>query len=101
MQCLTYKLIIMGKSIKMGNDEFILYCRKQHRGDDKSTAQLGKLIWEWIRDKADGKKVGKRENCEWGDEADNVSAAGLPYTATQFEFDRDKLPALYSYLDSL
>ncbi len=101
MQCLTYKLIIMGKSIKMGNDEFILYCRKQHKGDDKSTTQLGKLIWEWIRDNADGKKVDKRENCEWGDEADNVSAAGLPYTATQFEFDRDKLPALYSYLDSL
>lgn len=46
----------MGKSIKMGNDEFILYCRKQHKGDDKSTAQLGKLIWEWIRDNADGKK---------------------------------------------
>lgn len=55
----------MGKPIKMGNDEFILYCRKQHKGENKSTAQLGKLIWEWIRDYADGKKVGKRENCEW------------------------------------
>lgn len=91
----------MGKPIKMGNDEFILYCRKQHKGDDKSTAQLGKMIWEWIRDYAGGKKVGKRENCEWGEEADNVSASGLPYTATQFEFDRNYLPALYDYLDTL
>lgn len=69
----------------MGNDEFILYCRKQHKGDDKSTAQLGKPIWEWIRDNANGKKVGKRENCEWGEAANNVSAGGLPYSATQFE----------------
>ncbi len=91
----------MGEKIQMGNDEFILYCRKKHKGDEKSTAQLGKLIWEWIRDNADGKKVDKRENCKWGDKANNVSATGLPYTATQFEFDMEKLPQLYKYLDTL
>ncbi len=87
--------------IKMGNDEFILYCRKNEHGKDKTTDQLGRLIWEWIRDNADGSQIEKDKECLWGKNANNVSANCLPYTATQFEFDRKKLPDLYDYLDTL
>ncbi|WP_347145820.1 hypothetical protein [Parabacteroides goldsteinii] len=86
--------------INMGNDEFILYVRKQTKCKLKND-QLGKKIWLWLEKEAHGKQIGKRVGCEWGEEANNVNAEKLPYTATQFEFDRDKLPALYDYLDSL
>jgi hypothetical protein len=91
----------MTKNIKMGNDEFILYVRKQNLTCKLKNDRLGRTIWEWIRDNADGKQIGKRKGCEWGEEADNVDADKLPYTATQFEFDREKLPELYDFLDSL
>ncbi|KOO66058.1 hypothetical protein [Xylanibacter rarus] len=88
-------------TIKMGNDEFILYCRKNGHGINKTTDQLGRLIWEWIRDKANGRQIENNKECLWGQNANNVSPTGLPYTATQFEFDRNKLPDLYDYLDTL
>lgn len=88
------------KRIKMGNDEFILYIRKRGVCSLRNNL-LGKMIWEWIRDNANGIQVGTRKNCEWGEEADNVDPKVLPYKATQFEFDRDKLPELYDFLDSL
>ena len=91
----------MEQKIKMGNDEFILYVRKQNPNCTLKNEQLGKVIWLWLEKEACGKQIGKRVNCEWGEIANNVSADKLPYTATQFEFDRDKLPALYDYLDSL
>lgn len=87
--------------IKMGNDEFILYVRKQNGNCELKNNLLGRKIWEWIRDNANGVQIGKRKGCEWGEEAENVDEKHLPYTATQFEFDRDKLPALYDYLDFL
>lgn len=86
--------------IKMGNDEFILYIRK--KGKSKlANDQLGKRIWNWLEKEADGKQIEKRVGCEWGEGATGVEPDKLPYTATQFEFDRDKLPALYDYFDSL
>ena len=91
----------MSKTIKMGNDEFILYCRKHECAKSLKNDQLGRKIWEWIRDNASGIQIGKRKGCEWGEDAENVDAKYLPYTATQFEFDRNCLPALYDYLDSL
>ena len=47
------------------------------------------------------KNIEYDRECLWGEHADNVSPDKLPKTASQFEFDRDKLPALYDYLDSL
>lgn len=87
--------------IIMGNDEFILYCRKNGFGKDKTTDQLGRQIWEWIRDHANDVQLSKNVDCMWGENANNVSPKGLPYTATQFEFDRSKLPDLYDYLDNI
>ncbi len=53
-------------TIKMGNDEFILYCRKNGHGINKTTDQLGRLIWEWIRDKANGRQIENNKECLWG-----------------------------------
>ncbi len=38
----------MSTSIQMGNDEFILYIRKNHQKCATNNALLGKRIWEWI-----------------------------------------------------
>ena len=89
-------------NIQMGNDEFILYIRKNGRGSGKSTAELGKGIWEWLQDNAPGATiVAKSQPCRWGDTGSFVSSNDLPKTATQFSFDRSVLPRLYDYLDTL
>ena len=94
--------IILPK-IKIGNDEFILYMRKNGRGSNITNDQLGKMIWNWIKDNANGTKIEERsdEPCRWGVNANNIDEYNLPKTATQFEFDRIFLPELYSYLDSI
>ncbi|KAA6330983.1 hypothetical protein EZS27_020373 [termite gut metagenome] len=89
------------EKITMGNDELILYIRKQHPNCSHNTAYLGREIWEWIRDNANGKKTEENMPCLWGNNANNVGANDLPATATQFEFDRNKLSDLYDKLDSL
>jgi hypothetical protein len=86
--------------IQMGNDEFILYIRKRRLGQGRTTAELGRRIWEWLRIRG-GRKVVDHEPCRWGDTPPAVAADDLPKTATQFEFDRALLPDLYSYLDTL
>ncbi|MEJ8768481.1 hypothetical protein [Prevotella sp. HCN-7019] len=93
----------MGKSIKMGNDEFILYVRK-HNGKSKyDTKKLGELICKWLKENAGLKEkdIEYDVECLWGEEANNVSPDKLPKTASQFVFDRGYLPALYNYLDTL
>lgn len=89
-------------TIRMGNDEFILYIRKWNPACMITNEQLGRQIWEWI-EKNDRLKPRQltREECVWGKEANNVSRDDLPYTATQFEFSRSLLPRLYDFLDSL
>ena len=47
----------MSKTIKMGNDEFILYCRKHECAKSLKNDQLGRMIWEWIRDNASGIQI--------------------------------------------
>jgi len=90
----------MSTKITMGNDEFILYIRKNNKNCKISNDQLGKSIWVWIQDK-DGNAVQKGEiNCLWGENANHINALDLPKTATQFEFDRKILPELYDYLDT-
>lgn len=101
----------MNSSITMGNDEFILYIRKNYPKCAKSNDDLGQRIWEWIKvNDATAYKVGKDGNrddnagpvsCRWSETDALVIEAKLPYTATQFRFERSLLPSLYEYLDEL
>ena len=88
----------MGKPIKMGNDEFILYVRKHHESK-YDTKKLGELICKWLKEHAGLEE--KNIECLWGEQAKNVAPDKLPKKASQFVFDRDYLPALYDYLDTL
>lgn len=89
-------------NIQMGNDEFILYIRKNGRGVGKSTAELGRKIWEWFEVNAPNARIEAPEQpCHWGDTGSFISSDNLPKTATQFSFDRSVLPRLYNYLDTL
>jgi hypothetical protein len=85
----------------MGNDLLILYVRQNHPSCAISTEQLGKRAWTWLRDNANGEKKdgGKQIDCLWGKEGDFIGNLKLPYTATHIEFDRGKLPELFSFLD--
>lgn len=94
----------MRTEIQMGNDEFILYIRKNHPTCATSNDRLGKEIWRWLKN-CDTKavKVPGRESepCLWGITAANIHEAKLPKTATQFQFERKLLPDLYEFLDAL
>ncbi len=39
--------------------------------------------------------------CLWGDNTPNTNPEILPKTASQFEFQRNLLPALYSFLETV
>jgi len=101
---ITMKEETMSTSIQMGNDEFILYIRKNHPNCAKSNDDLGKRIWEWIK-KCDATAVkagnGDAVPCIWGDTAAHIGETKLPYKATQFRFERSLLPPLYDLLDAL
>jgi len=88
--------------IFMGNDEFILFIRKNFPDGRMTTNQLGKKIWIWLRDADPGAIIiAKGLPCYWGDKGDFISADKLPKTATQFKFDINVLPDLYEYLYEL
>lgn len=90
----------MTDRITMGNDEFILYIRKNY-DCDIANPQLGRRIWVWLRDNASGEQVSEQRPALWGSTIAAVDRVGLPGSATQFEFERDALPALYRFLDQL
>ena len=85
--------------ISMGNDDLILYVRKQYPGCVIRNPQLGKLIWARIQ-QAGGAKVSENQPSLWSDTPEG-RAKGLPMVSTQFQFPRSFLPDLFSYLDSL
>lgn len=94
----------MNPKITMGNDEFILYIRKQHPNCQISTKDLGRYIWEWIIEHDhNAKQVEEDLPCLWATNngAKNIDEMKLPKTATQFEFNRNLLPELYCHLDEL
>ena len=98
------KELTMATDITMGNDEFILYIRKNHPDCSITNDQLGKRIWIWIRDQdpnASKAGAGDPVSCLWGDSAQHLGELALPTTATQFSFARNLLPSLYDLLDSL
>lgn len=101
---ITMKEKTMSTRIQMGNDEFILYIRKNYRNCATSNVDLGKRIWMWIKERdATAAKVGKEEAvpCIWGDTAANIGETKLPIRATQFQFERSLLTSLYDLLDAL
>jgi transcriptional regulator with XRE-family HTH domain len=101
---ITMKEETMSTRIKMGNDEFILYIRKNYNDCATTNIDLGKRIWTWIRERdATAVKVGKEEAepCFWGGTAANTGETKLPTWATQFQFERSLLPSLYDHLDAL
>lgn len=94
----------MIEKITMGNDEFILYIRKQYPNCQINTKDLGRLIWVWIIEHdSNAVQVEKNMPCLWEtkDGAKNINEKKLPKTATQFEFKRSLLQALYGFLDEL
>jgi transcriptional regulator with XRE-family HTH domain len=101
---ITMKEESMNTSIQMGNDEFILYIRKNYKDCATSNDQLGKRIWDWINEHdttAEKTNNGDSVPCFWGDTGAHISETKLPKTATQFRFERSLLPSLYDHLDAL
>ena len=84
----------------MGNDEFILYMRKNNLGSKITNPEIGKRIWQWLESK-DAIIVVENKPCYWGKRGAFINDLGLPKTAAQFEFDRAFLPELYNYLDTI
>lgn len=88
--------------INMGNDEFILYLRKNHQQCNIENDQLGKRIWEEIqRLDSNASIIIRDQPCEWETEGESISPIRLPKTATQFLFDRRILISIYNFLDEL
>ena len=89
-------------SIRMGNDEFILHIRKFYPNCEISNDQLGKSIWQWLRDNDSTAEIVERDQpCNWGDSPQITSETTLPKTATQFRFSIETLPRLFSFLADL
>ncbi len=88
--------------VVMGNDEFILYVRKRYPGCRQRNSDLGHQLWEWIQGADDNaRKVREDQPCVWGEVGPHIGDHRLPKTATQFIFNRDILPSLYAFLDTL
>jgi hypothetical protein len=90
----------MATKIQMGNDEFILYIRKNYEACSIGNRELGKKTWAWLEPKGATKVKELPQHTYWV-KAEKVEDGMLPEHATQFEFDRSLLPELYNYLDEL
>jgi transcriptional regulator with XRE-family HTH domain len=98
---LTMKEGMMSTGLKMGNDEFILYIRKNFPECTRTNDELGKSIWRLIEAlDSTAEQVGA-EPCRWEVTGASIGETKLPQTAMQFRFKRSQLPALYEALDSL
>ena len=87
----------------MGNDEFILYIRRHNRGCKLYNDDLGRKIWDQIKNVLDPNAIIVAENraAQWDVNGTEVARDKLPKTAAQFEFDRAILPELFTFLDQL
>lgn len=89
-------------NIKMGNDEFILYVRKNFPECQIANAQLGKKIWNWLKENNPSAEIAEPDKpCLWSNSDEITSDISLPKTATQFQFSIEILPQLYSFLNEL
>lgn len=86
------------KKVNIGNDELILYYRKNEKNPcSVTTVFLGRLLWIEVRridKKAEKVKGGKPRICRWGD-GEGVGRYMLPRRATQFSVNADCLPELF------
>ncbi len=88
-------------SVVMGNDEFILFIRKQRPACNLLNPELGKRIWIWISENDPGVRIVHEDaDCYWGNIGAFVSESRLPKTAAQISFDENLLPRLYRYLQT-
>lgn len=93
--------------IIMGNDEFILFIRKECIRKNNctpisSTTILGKTIGDWLNKNINGLVQLNNEPCYWmSPDKDTPTPMGLPYTATQFEFEDIYLIDIYRFLSTL
>lgn len=89
--------------IQMGNDELILFIRKNFRACKITNADLGKAIWSWLAEQKVGNAsiIEEDKSCYWGDQGKFVGEKMLPKTAAQFSFNRNILPELFSHLEKL
>ena len=94
----------MQKTITMGNDEFILYIRKNYNCS-LTNDRLGRMIGKWIFENSKGinktKDIVHNIPCLWQQTIRVKKTYGihLPRTTSQFTFNRYLLPKLYDYLD--
>jgi len=89
-------------TINMGNDEFILYIRKNFKGCQITNDKLGKIIWLWLRENDSSSEIIERDQpCQWGNSEQITSGTTLPKTATQFRLSIETLPMLYEFLGTI
>ena len=90
----------MSERITMGNDELILHIRKHYEcGYDNP--YLGRRIWEWIEEHADGNQHEHSHPAPWGDDIEAVDRFNLPKSSVHFDFRLTALPGLYRFLAQL
>ena len=86
----------------MGNDEFILYLRKRYPTCELSTSELGKRIYQQIRQIDPNAQVVEADApCYWGSGGEFIAENRLPKTAAQISFAPGILPDLFNFLDNL
>lgn len=95
----------MKNTITMGNDEFILYIRKNYNCT-LTNDRIGKLVWKWIQENSKGinksKDIERNVPCLWQiSRVRKTFGYRLPRAASQMTFQRNLLPKLYSFLDEL
>jgi hypothetical protein len=88
-------------NIVMGDDEFILYIRKQYPNCIKTNDILGREIWRKIQQLDPNADLEKDVPCYWGSNGSFIAIDKLPKTAAQFTFNRTCLPQLYDFLNQL
>ena len=94
--------MVSSSIIRMGNDEFILHIRKHFQNCEISNDQLGKTIWQWLRDNDPTAEIVERdEPCQWGNSPEITSETTLPKTAAQFRFSINILPRLYEFIGNM
>ncbi len=95
----------MKNTITMGNDEFILYIRKNYNCS-LTNDRIGRLVWKWIlsnsKDIDKTTAIERNVPCLWqNSRVRKTFGFRLPRTASQMTFNRRLLPKLYSFLDKL
>lgn len=95
----------MKSTITMGNDEFILYIRKNYNCT-LTNDRIGRLVWKWLKENSKGinktRDIERNIPCLWQNSgARKTYGYRLPRTASQMTLNRKILPKLYTFLDEL